>query len=1025
MVDEPAALSVAINVDDSVSCNGGNDGSLTASASGGTANYTFLWNTGGTSATNSGLTAGLYTVTVTDANGCTVSDTMNVYEPSVLVASATLNNNVSCNGGNDGSATASAAGGTAGYTFAWSMGGSSSVATGLTAGCYTVTATDANGCTNSEVICITEPTVLVATASIDSNTLCSSTSTGVASVVASGGALSYTYSWSSGSTSDTANSLSSGWHYVTVTDTNNCTAIDSVEIDVQDTIAPTALTQNATVYLDSIGNVSIDSSTIDSGSFDNCAIDSMYVTPSDFDCSDVGNNTVTLYVIDVNGNIDSATSTVHVVDTTAPFVGGIDTTLYLSNAGTVSLSATQVDSASYDACGLDSLWLSQEVFSCNDLGDNLVSFYAVDVNGNLDTTQVTISVIDTWNIVSINIDSNLLCFGAVNGQLTATASGMTGSYSYAWSNGGSTSTISGLVENTYIVTATSAFGCEVIDSVTLTEPDSLYGAMSISNISCNGANDGSAIITANGGSPGYSYLWNTGAVVDSIGGLAGGTYSVTISDTNGCAVTMDTVITEPTALVVNISFNDTSLCAGDSSGIAIANASGGTTPYSYSWTGYAATNDSLINILAGTYTTVITDANGCVATDTQTITEDTLPNVTLTLPIDSVCQFTVVQLSGQTPIGGAFSGQGVVLDSLITDSLSNWNSVTYTFTDSNGCAGIALDSVYITPLPQVSFSLNPIELCGGSEILLDFASPTGGVYSGDPMMIDTANGKLIALDSNYTTTGWYTYMNECDIDSGEFTMISHKTPEVDLGGDQALCNSNTLDLDAGDHDSYLWNDASTNQILTVNDGETPLNEDVYVWVQVSDTFGCTGSDTILVEVEVQTTFYLGDNITACLKDPVTLTVDNVYDNFNWSTGDSTLSILAHDGSVIIPGQYPFWVTGTNDNGACSYSDTIMLTLVDCDTSFVGIEEAVSYSFEIFPNPTREVLNVNGSIGVDFNRIMMISMRGEIAKVFDASTWNVTGADGVRLDVSDLADGVYMLRIEHAKGINTARVIVGK
>ena len=95
----------------------------TASASGGTANYTFLWNTGGTSATNSGLTAGLYTVTVTDANGCTVSDTMNVYEPSVLVASATLNNNVSCNGGNDGSATASAAGGTAGYTFAWSMGG--------------------------------------------------------------------------------------------------------------------------------------------------------------------------------------------------------------------------------------------------------------------------------------------------------------------------------------------------------------------------------------------------------------------------------------------------------------------------------------------------------------------------------------------------------------------------------------------------------------------------------------------------------------------------------------------------------------------------------------------------------------------------------------------------------------------------------------------------------------------------------------------------------------------------------------
>ncbi|MQP53770.1 SprB repeat-containing protein, partial [Flavobacterium sp. LMO9] len=155
---------------------------------------TYSWApSGGTAATASGLSAGTYTVTVTDANSCTATQSFTITEPTALVATPASQTNVSCNSGSNGSATVSVSGGTAGYTYSWApSGGTAATASGLSAGNYTVTVTDANSCTATQSFTITEPTALVATPASQTNVSCNSGSNGSATVSVSGGTAGYT-----------------------------------------------------------------------------------------------------------------------------------------------------------------------------------------------------------------------------------------------------------------------------------------------------------------------------------------------------------------------------------------------------------------------------------------------------------------------------------------------------------------------------------------------------------------------------------------------------------------------------------------------------------------------------------------------------------------------------------------------------------------------------------------------------------------------------------------------------------------
>jgi hypothetical protein len=184
-----------------------------------------------------------------------------------------------------------------------------------------------------------------------------------------------------------------------------------------------------------------------------------------------------------------------------------------------------------------------------------------DDNGCTATSSATVTE-PTALLASSVVDSNATCNGAMDGGVSASASGGTAPYAYLWSNSATTASITGLMAGTYSVTITDDNGCTATSSATVTEPTALLASSVVdSNVTCNGAMDGGVSSSANGGTAPYAYLWSNSATTASITGLMAGTYSVTISDDNGCTATSSATVTSPAAIITTVTQAGPSLTA--------------------------------------------------------------------------------------------------------------------------------------------------------------------------------------------------------------------------------------------------------------------------------------------------------------------------------------------------------------------------------------------------------------------------------------------------------------------------------
>jgi len=223
-VSQPSNISVSISKQD-VLCYGDNSGSAVITATGGTPPYNYGWSFGATTRTVTGLVAGIYTVTVSDASSCQVVEQVIIQEPALLVATGNVID-ASCFGYNDGRATVSATGGAGGYSYLWSTGGTNATISNLAPGNYGVSVTDANGCTISDAVTVAQPNALVLSLSVTHVTT-NGGSDGAIDLSVSGGTSPYTYSWSNGATTQDVSNLTAGGYSVIVTDDNGCTGTDS------------------------------------------------------------------------------------------------------------------------------------------------------------------------------------------------------------------------------------------------------------------------------------------------------------------------------------------------------------------------------------------------------------------------------------------------------------------------------------------------------------------------------------------------------------------------------------------------------------------------------------------------------------------------------------------------------------------------------------------------------------------------------------------------------------------------------
>jgi gliding motility-associated-like protein len=749
-ITEPQVLLVSLINQTNVSCFAGSDGSVTASATGGTTAYSYSWSPGGaTTAVLTGAAAGTYSVTVTDANGCQAQSQTTITQPSAALSVTNSIINVSCAGGNNGSVSVTPAGGTGPYTYLWSPGGqNTSAISGQTAGTYTVTVTDFKGCTLTSTYTITQPLPLAITFS-QTNVSCTGGSNGSATASVTGGTTGYTYNWSpSGGTGSTASGLIAGTYTVTVTDAQGCIATNSVVI-----IQPVQLTVSTSTTNETCDYLHNGSATaIPSGGTPGYTYLWMPGSLTTATISGLASGTYSVTITDALGCAATATA---IINQPPPlsiaFSSQVNVSCFGGSNGSVSATpAGGTPNYTYS-------WMpgGATTNTASGLSAGTYTLTITDANGC--TVQNTVTITQPVVLSVSPAISNVSCNGGSNGTLTAIPAGGTAPYTYQWLPGGQASaSISGQAAGTYTVIVTDALGCQVTASYTITQPLPLLISFTSQNVSCFGGSNGLINSTVTGGTAPYTYSWSAGGSVNpNVSGLAAGTYTLTVTDALGCVLSASQIITEPTVVAVNIvSTNET--CDYANNGTATAAGSGGTPGYTYSWQPGSMNTATVSNLSSGTYTVTATDNLGCTAISSVVITQPLPLGIVYSGQIDVSCFGGNNGSVSATPSGGtpnysySWSPGGAT-----TNSVSGLAAGTYslTITDANGCTFQNSVTINQPALPlSVSGTSTPTNCFAGADGTAT-ASAAGGT---GPYTYNWMPGAAGTQNISGLTAGTYT-----------------------------------------------------------------------------------------------------------------------------------------------------------------------------------------------------------------------------------------------------------------------------
>lgn len=589
---EPTGITAQIDNFSDVSCFGLTDGSITASATGGTGTLSYAWApSGGNSATASGLAAGTYTLTISDSAGCSTTVTQEIMEPLQMIAAMDPPVNIACAGDANGSATVTVTGGSGTFTYDWTDGvttfnTTTGTALDLAAGNYTVTVIDATNalCTATATFIITEPLPLTASAS-PNDVSCFGLTDGSATLTITGGTAPYTENWAGA----IPTALGAGTYDVIITDAANCSTTVPVVINeptqIIATVAPTDIScfgaNNGTAVETITGGSA--PYTLDWGA----GVDPMALAPGNY----------TLNILDANNCTASATFDI------------------IEPAG-MTVSVTPTDPLCFGATGtaVESITGGLEPYTLDwgagvSPGALTVGTYTLTVtDANNCVTTEPFEVFEPTELTGDVSTTNVSCFGGTNGTALANITGGIEPYTYDW--GGFSE--NALSAGDYTLLVSDANGCPLSLTFNITQPDDIVLTPATVDVGCFGGTNGTASLDIVGGTAPYTENWN-GADQNA---LAAGTYPVTVTDFNNCTKDIEIIIGQPEEFSVTVQPTNV-LCFGESTGTATPTIQGGTAPFTEDY-GAGITPGALA---AGLYTLTVTDANLCTATVDFEITE--------------------------------------------------------------------------------------------------------------------------------------------------------------------------------------------------------------------------------------------------------------------------------------------------------------------------------------------------------------------------------------------------------------------
>jgi len=925
------SITIVVNPKPSVSVSttntpcGQSQGTATAIVTGGTPPYNYLWNTGATTQSITGLKSSPngYRVTVTDANGCTSEDIGFIFSSDINI-NLTASANEICEG-EMVTLTAVITGGRKPYTFIWDGLISFFPSYSFTPS-YTkkieVIVIDANGCLSQSSIVITvnpKPKISVMTEDPE----CGSSVGGTAAVSVQSGTPPFVYKWSNGATGSFVQNLIPGVYGVTVTDSKGC--MDSVSVNINASGGPIVHIES-TPKMICKGDSSLLEAVVQTGTG---------IPPYIYNWSPVLSSNSSVKVSPSHNTIYSVT-----VTDQSECIGVAS---YLLKVTDIKLSFQKIDENCNGSNGfaLVNPVGGVEPYSYNwsngshsqSINSLVAGTYKVTVTDSNNCNAIdSITIGQTSNKLNVNITSSpeVLCKGQ-SADLTAIVTGGEPPYTYKWQPGGATTQkihISPTSTMTYSVTVTDKNGCTGISQLKLIVNE-LKVSISTQPSYCGFAN-GSAKAIPSGGAGNYTYRWSTGATTQEITGLAPSAveYSVTVTDQNGCTGSATARIFG-VVMSSNVTASPDTICKGDSSTLQ-AIATGGNAPHFYTWS-HGLGNGPIKKVAppkSTTYKVTISDNSDCQIVDSVRVVVNDTMDISI-IKNDAHCNQSDGSVSAQVHGGKSPYNYRWIPGGQTTALVTGLSAGTYTvvITDSNGCTSMKQAVIQNISGPKVNIVSSPEVLCKGQSADLT-ATASGGTapytYKWQP---GGATTQKIHVSPMSTTTYSVTVTDKNGCTGISQLKLIVNELKVSISTQPSYCgfaNGSAKAIPSGGAGNYTyrWNTGATTQEIT---GLAP--NAVGYSVTVTDQNGCTGSATARIFGVVMSSNVTASPDTICKGDSSTLqaiaTGGNAPHFYTWSHGLGNGPIK----KVAPPKSTTYKVT-ISDNSDCQIVDSVRVVVND-------------------------------------------------------------------------------------------------